>query len=324
MIGQTIESRPAFPWGAVLWVVLCGALVVVALALGSAHWAIAAVFPLLVGLCLGWTREPAFVAHFTESALEVREPRTASIPYWRLEGLRAKDRPGDPAKAGPRAYPIVVYHGERALRIPASVNVPSDAIYRFLYAQFSPGGSREVNPWLKDYLAQQVATFGPNRVWSYRERHHRRSWPAQHYPRAVCHALLLSGLAWLGAGSLGEDYLTWVLVGFMAVVWGGLSCVLFGDGFDQEWSHHRDTWRQACLVISPIGLALIQGDLKGELRWDELKDVCLITHPHGFALTLPGAWAGIVLKVEGAHIVIADLYDRPLPLIYERITQYWR
>ena len=33
---------------------------------------------------------------------------------------------------------------------------------------------------------------------------------------------------------------------------------------------------------------------------------------------------GIHLLVEGTRIVIADLYDRPLPLIYDHIRSYWQ
>jgi hypothetical protein len=37
-----------------------------------------------------------------------------------------------------------------------------------------------------------------------------------------------------------------------------------------------------------------------------------------------GYGAGIWLTVEGAKVFIADIYDRPLPTILDRIHAYWR
>jgi hypothetical protein len=74
-------------------------------------------------------------------------------------------------------------------------------------------------------------------------------------------------------------------------------------------------WRDAGLVISPAGLALVQGNVRGEMRWAELKDLRYKTRTSA---------AGIVLKFEGAEVGIINIYDRPLYLIYERIREYWR
>ena len=78
------------------------------------------------------------------------------------------------------------------------------------------------------------------------------------------------------------------------------------------------------LVLSPVGLALVQGDLQGELRWEQLRDVQLVSKPRFFQMGQENVRTGIWLRVEGAQIVIADIYDRPLPIIFERIKAYWR
>jgi hypothetical protein len=73
-----------------------------------------------------------------------------------------------------------------------------------------------------------------------------------------------------------------------------------------------------------MGLALIQGDLRGELRWDELRDIRF--RPGGGSISSvsgEGNLRGIHLIVEGATIVIVDLYDRPLSLIYQQLRGYW-
>ncbi len=75
-------------------------------------------------------------------------------------------------------------------------------------------------------------------------------------------------------------------------------------------------WREASLVIGPAGLALSQGDLTGELRWKELRDV-------KFKDKAATGQRRIELRVEGAQINIMDLYDSPMNEIHRQITQYW-
>jgi hypothetical protein len=68
--------------------------------------------------------------------------------------------------------------------------------------------------------------------------------------------------------------------------------------------------------------------LVGELAWEELRDVKLSKgnswqSSHTLA-DMHSVAANIILKVEGAVIVIADVYDRPIALIYQNICHYWR
>ena len=37
-----------------------------------------------------------------------------------------------------------------------------------------------------------------------------------------------------------------------------------------------------------------------------------------------GASPGLILDVAGANVVIADIYDRPISLIQDRIAAYWQ
>jgi hypothetical protein len=81
---------------------------------------------------------------------------------------------------------------------------------------------------------------------------------------------------------------------------------------------------QASLVISPSGLAMPQGDMKGRMYWGELRDSRLSRGIESFRFGGASGPAGIHLIVEGAEILVADIYDRPLPLIYGRIRRYWQ
>jgi hypothetical protein len=78
-------------------------------------------------------------------------------------------------------------------------------------------------------------------------------------------------------------------------------------------------WKNASLVIAPEGMAMVQGLIQGEVKWPELLDVRFNVKPVGFHMGHHTAFPGIMLSVKGANILIADIYDRPLHVIYNRI-----
>jgi hypothetical protein len=170
MIGQTIEARRPFPFGALVW--LAVALFLVALSAvpgGGIHWAIVSVCFWTCGLLWFRTRERPFRAVFTDAELQVDEPHVA-IPYNEMEALIAGRRPANPFQAGPPAYPIILVYPRGVVRLPPHLNIRSDEVYGFLYARFTSHGSRDVHPELVDYLRYQEKRFGSERVWSYRAR----------------------------------------------------------------------------------------------------------------------------------------------------------
>ncbi|MHB1423523.1 MAG: hypothetical protein ACYC3I_10085 [Gemmataceae bacterium] len=323
MIGQTVESRPRLPWGAIFWLLLAAALDVLAVVFGNVHWALGSLLPWIVALLLWRIRERSFAARFAETTLEVAEP-PLQVPYANLQGLLAPRRPPNPFKAGPRSYAIHVIHTDGVLAIPGRLNVPSDEVYSFLFRQFSSSGSREMHTALADFQRGSERRFGPEQVWTYRARAHLGR--NQSYPRLTAFfvALALAAAAWLVWGIVrGSE--GWIGGGIFGLLGGGLFALVFWLAGRQRVAGFR-RWRQSGLVIAPDGLALAQGDMIGELRWDEVRDVKFGSTNTSFQLTatttLP--MKGIVLKVEGAAIVIADVYDRPLALIYQNIRHYWK
>ena len=83
-------------------------------------------------------------------------------------------------------------------------------------------------------------------------------------------------------------------------------------------------WRNAGLVITPKEIGVVQGDLKGRLRWDEIIELRLGGKVEKLQLTSGAERYSIVLSVEGAVFTLGDIYDRPLAIIYERLRRYWR
>src|SRR5262249_60585866 len=102
-------------------------------------------------------RGPPSAARSQEAGVEGEDP-PAQIAYKDIEEVWAERKSADPHKPGGRSYPIQVVHVGGVLRIPAALDVPSFEVDRFLSSYLPPGGSREVNPLLSDYLRRQQET----------------------------------------------------------------------------------------------------------------------------------------------------------------------
>jgi hypothetical protein len=321
MIGERIESRPQFPVVATIFLLIAVGLAAAGLALNNFHFLIGAVLPFLVSLALFLKRTPHFLATFTPEGLEVGRSGEF-IPYDALQGLKGKGRSSDPRKPGPYSYAIQVIHEEGVLEIPARLNVPSDDVYLFLWERFPPEGSRGVSRPLRDYLREQEAAFGVDRVFPYRARSHLGSWRARQRAAAASLAVAVAGVVWIAVG-IPRQAPAWIGFGVMLLLFGLL--FFLASLTSGRPAHARiKNWRASGLVISPVGLALVQGDLQGEMRWDELRDLQYRSRPRSFSMTHGTGMAGIDLKFEGASITIVDLYDQPLWVIFDRIRAYWK
>ncbi len=302
MVGQTINGKRARPLGSALALVVVVVFLVLAVTMATVHWAIAAVLPAMLAL-LWWPARRPFRAEFTDTALEMVDP-PRSILYENIEGLQA-NRPANPYKAGRRFYPIQVVHTEGYLVIPARLNVPSDEVYSFLFHRLSSSGSREVDPALADYLRAKQRRHGAERVYSYARRLHAGGWVLNRFWMRTCSACVLTGVVWCVAG-VAMDQLAWFGVGFpFAILTGFIALALWLQARGKGGKKKRSS-----LIICPDGLALRQGEMVGELRWDEIRKI------------VPSS-RGLVLKLAGAEIRLVDVYDRPLAVIHQLLTYYY-
>lgn len=308
MIGERIESRQGFPVVPVLLLLLCAGLLSVAFAWRSYHPALAALLPLLMALAILVTRPKPFAALVEPTALRIETP-PMDLEYAAIDELVAR---------GPRHAPeLRLIFVDNAVIIPGRLNVPSADLLQFLSTRISRGGSRDVNTRLTGFLDRQVQTFGDDKVFSFRAR---RPASIRRYRRAaaVFLAMTAAALGWLAAGIAmgGREFEIWRVLGFLFfLIFGIFALALaFAGGVPKV-----KNWERSSLVIGPPGLALAQGDLTGEIRWGEVKDVRLRSNV-GHGSSAPG----IVLVVPGASIPIFDLYDRPLVWIHDVIVRYWR
>jgi hypothetical protein len=327
MTGTVVSSRRASGLGAVIWAFLGAAALVAAVATESPHWAVLAVLPLLIALALMLSSEPVTRFEITERGLSFEEPEVVFVPFADLQGLTAPD----PARR--EQFAIQVYHSGGVVRIPARLDVSSKDLYQFLYSCLPPvpgPNPDEVPAALRKFVAEQIETFGPERVQVYLARRHPPA-PSNRRSVAVSWAVMLTGILWgiaggvlvaLSGGPPGGDQsgFIWICLGILLFLFGLLFVLVTSR---QGTIARVPGWDKSCVVISPGGIALSQGSLKGKMRWDELREIDFPARPRLGLATAGGVPHGIGLLVEGAYLVIADYYDRPLSWIHRQLTAYW-
>jgi hypothetical protein len=336
MLEQSIESRRVVALPALLWLVPAIGLVIVGLLASKYQFAVASVPFWLCAFFWRWPGEAPFQAFFSKTALEVSDP-PIQVPYEEMQALIAGRRPANPYKAGPASYPITIVHSNGVVRIPADLNAPSDEVYAFLYNRFQSNGTPPVDPQLTRYLAHQQKLFGAERVWSYRARKYLGRRARSRGWQVLFLSLFLGALGWIGFGAMGPsmgwidkvDQASWFGVGFSVGIVGLVATaltILSGTFFLFSSPAGRTLempakLRAAGLVVSPEGIALAQADLTGQMRWNEVRDLKFVRRAARVIGGLGGH--GIILHVAGAAIIVADIYDRPLPLIHQLMLHYW-
>ncbi len=318
MIGQRIESSPGLQCGPLLLLALSVGLIAAGLFLGLDWLALSAVLPVAWACSFGLTGyQRPFSASFTPEAIVAADP-PATIPYASIQNVWADGYPHAPSEFINRSCTIDVQHEAGLLCIPARLNVPSNEVYRFLARRISPDGGRDVNRVLAEYLERQEAYFGPESISTYRAAR-RGTRPNRHrWLQAFSFGLSLAGVCWMVVGFTELGEIGWG--------WGGMVSTIFGVLFyaasiaeGKQSGRLARAWKEAAIVIGPQGMAMVQGDVQGEVRWPELLDIRFKPRGSMFHLTYASGTTGILLKMKGADILIVDIYNRPLYVIYDRI-----
>jgi hypothetical protein len=121
-----------------------------------------------------------------------------------------------------------------------------------------------------------------------------------------------------------REYEPWLVFGILLSIFSALGLLLLYLSQKSDKAIGRSLEKSE-LVISPTGIAVKQGDLQGHLRWGELLDIRFPTRGRSsFVFTSEERLGGIHLVIAGAKIRIADVYDRPIALIYRLIRGYWK
>jgi hypothetical protein len=311
-----------------VWLVLAALAVLGAAAGGNPHLAVLALLPAVLGVTALCLAEPAVRFEVTLGGLDFDAPERVYVPFADVEGLTA------PHGTEGDEFPIELYHPGGVVRIPAQLNGSSWSLYKFLLSHLLPVPATPgaVPRALERFVENELALFGPDKVFAYRARRHP---PLPTYGRQVwwSAAAAAAGAAWVSAAAVlgavlppakgrdGWDQVAgWFVLGTMLVLGGALAASLYSRA---GRSRRVRDWRGSCLVVSPGGIALVQGPLTGKMRWDELRAVEYPARPRLGLAVAGGVVRGVGLMVEGVYLVVADYYDRPLALIYKNLRAYW-
>lgn len=320
MIGQTIRFRPSFSWASGFFLTI--ALVVIGLGwrADSIDLLLVAVLPFSVGMTLWLSRLRPQTIQFTEAGLVVE--RGPTIGYDGIESIRTSRGPADLGKLDRRFTPLQIVHRNGISILPPSREVSSAEICRFLFEQLPTSSSRDLGFPLADFRLAQENRFGKGQVRYYCARTHLGRGLDGRRIASIGLAGIATGVVWIAVSVIQPGLELWSGLGF-SVAFIGILAVGVGMLDREQSSSKVKNWRASRLVIGPAGLAMIQGETQGELAWHQVRNIRFCPKPGWFTVTANQIGKGIHLEVEGAQIVIADVYDRPLHVIYQAVHSFW-
>ena len=317
-----VESRLRLPVGTILLALVGLGLVGLSFATNEIKFA-AMGFPFLTtAACLFVFRSKAFHADFTEDAIVLKNMDQV-IPYESISYLDFAskiDKDGDYAS---KSAEITVTHDVGEFVIPAKLNHPSVDVYEFLFERSIPREDFPLDPVLEDFVNEQEELFGPEKVFHFCARSNADKKKAGRRVMTKIAAGLALGALGLGAAGgvmKNEDW-------FVAAVSLGAAAILFfliGMTRQQTAGSRMKNWDLAGVVVSPVGVAMIQGNLKGKMEWDEIKAVSFGNATRNFEFSVTRTTPGILLKFDGGALTIVDVYNQPLPYLFAVIQDYWQ
>jgi hypothetical protein len=302
MIGQTLEYRRPFPIGAVLWLVIAIGCVALAFVTREVHWAVFGILPATIAAALIATQPPEFHAELTDKGLILGLSQHV-VAYHEITRIWLATR-------GSQA--VYVMHQQGSLRIPGNSVASAKQIHDFLASMRPPQPFPVVHGAIGPYLTSQVQAFGSDKIWAHSARTPRFEIEGER-GKAVMFALLATFVAWIVA-AIALESPGW---GGAAMFLGlGMLIGLLVRGSFSSVGRGVKNWQESSLIIGPAGLALAQGDLKGELRWKEVREVKLRTRGGP-------SQRRVELRVDGAQINIMDFYESSIGEIHRQIQHYW-
>lgn len=314
MTGEIVESRP----GGTL---LAAAFAILALLLGGLllaapkkdAWPVA-ILPLGVAAGIWLARSRPVVFHIAETRLEFERPDSMYVEYESMARLAIRTANGGDS------FPIQIHHAGGTTFIPEKLSVSSAELYEFLDARLPPFRPELLPESLVGFRLDQVAKFGDDRVHAFvggPSTYSERSYRGVGAMLGFAVAAAVMGAVGTAADPKNEG---WMGAGIGLAIFGAIvAFFVYLAGRPLDWSS-KD---RSGLVIGPTGIALVQGETKGKLRWDEVK---AIEHPPvkrmGTSRTAESKH-GVGILVDGAYIVIKDHYHRPAHEIAACLREYW-
>lgn len=280
----------------------------------SKQWAAAAYVVWAVGLSFAFllSAQPREIWRVESSAL-VNENSSKSIPFESIIGLQIRQGTPVPDRT-PLSGPLAVIQRNRSLvlkRSPATWQLYCDLAAQVPLVQAALPDSLPAS--LRVYATQAITDFGAENVYTFLS--FKRQTPDGCRPLVPgLTSLILSiaiacvGVALSDQGVGGIGFFLIFFTGFWLVIQ-----LLLRN------ARHVTYTAGSGLIVSPRGFAMHLGAIKGKLRWDEVLGLKSTGTIQLFNVRRVD---GLQVQVEGATIVVPDIFDRPLPSIYLAMKRY--
>lgn len=274
-----------------------------------------AVLPLLMGILLWNVSRYQIHLRLGPTAIEIQKPRV-EIPYKEIAAVRRSRW----KKSG---QVLAIASNRWLLELPDVPGFPVSEIESHLLAHADSIRTYEPPTEMKEYVQQQLDLFGPNKVVVIPARKQSSSYeiqPARYRRNAIFLAMVITSFFWIpasnwGGGAIGP--LAFLMLFVSAFAWAFSRVVV--------WNSPKKVplkLANSCLVFSPQGLAMMQGDYQGVLLWADVRSAMEAKEVRSFRISsLNSLNTGVIVKLNGAELPIADIYQESPQQIVTRIQQ---
>ena len=300
MIGETITGRIGTRNAWLVWMLIGAFMVAGDFAMDERHLLILSIAPFAIGIAVLTTRRERLIIHFQDEGIEVRSPSLEFIPYRSIEALTIGDEEG-------RQFSFAILHRNGALNIPADIDEESRRLFRFLRRELPEDESIGPPPTLRPFMRGQDEEFGEARVFAY------RALAGPRFDRGfmgvfVSAALFAVAVIWILIGTANQRYSEWTGVGVLLGLGSAIAFVICLTNRRPGATAAGD----GGIVIAPAGIAVEQGALVGQIRWNEISQIQLNRMNYS-----------IKIHFIGGFLTLRDIYHRSLRFIHRRIQDYW-
>jgi len=325
MIGTQLKARPTNYLATLMCILIAGVLLVFALVLNpdviAPHLVMIAVWPICLAVAYWTHRQKLFLAELFEDGIATNVRDQEQVPYSSIIAVQAET-------PHQRYYPIHLHHSSGKLSIPTQYKVPGIELQRFFTSFIPQNKSQAMTGEMQAIYHKQVDKFGADKVFVFTPRLDVVKGIRGGGGRAFAMGTMFTGLFWIIGGPVMSGFQqhfsgsAWCSFGFFFAILGILLAGIFSN--DRKLMGGQKEWKQSGLIISPIGLAIIQNKMRGEMKWNELKRLVFPVKRTSFQSSRSNRTGSIRLDFGGSSVDIFDIYCHPLDAVYQRIKGYWQ
>jgi hypothetical protein len=325
MIGTHLKARPTNYLATLMCVLIATVLLVFALITTpdatAPHLVMIAVWPICLAIAYWTHRRKLFLAELLEDGISTNVPDQEQVPYSSIYAVQAET-------PHQRYYPIHLHHSSGKLSIPTQNKVPGIELQRFFSSFVPQNKSQAMTGEMQAIYHKQVDKFGTDKVFVFTPRLDVIKGIRGSGGRAFAMGTMFTGLFWIIGGPVMSGFQqhfngsAWSGAGFFFAFLGILLAGIFSN--DRKLLGGQNEWKQSGLIISPVGLSIIQNKMRGEMKWNELKRLVFPVRRTSFQSSGSNRSGSIRLDFGGGSVDIFDIYCHPLDAVYERIKGYWQ